>query len=228
VRLALVDESFDVLPPELRALHEKGDPVLLIADPTSAHSVAEAVDQARRQLGGIDVLVNATFEDDTSEGIWELGEEALRRAVQVNMKCPFFAMQACVPYMRERGGGRVVNLSSTRSAVTDGHSHLALGITKAGLNSMTRQWAVDLSPDNIQANSLWGSDTPDHEPRTKRAGDHDSDGGTSGRPRGGHAGEVGRLVAYLALDATQHINGTQITVDGGETALAQGSLVLTN
>jgi NAD(P)-dependent dehydrogenase (short-subunit alcohol dehydrogenase family) len=132
VRLALVDESFDVLPPELRALHEKGDPVLLIADPTSAHSVAEAVDQARRQLGGIDVLVNATFEDDTSEGIWELGEEALRRAVQVNMKCPFFAMQACVPYMRERGGGRVVNLSSTRSAVTDGHSHLALGITKAG------------------------------------------------------------------------------------------------
>lgn len=204
VRVALIDESFDGTSPELNELVAQGNARISTCSFEDIPAICAAIDEAAEQFGGIDILVNCVFEAGP-DGVWDVPEDAWQRCIRVNMKLPFFALQACVPYMRARGGGRVVNMSSVLGAVTDGHHQVVFGMAKAGLNSMTRQWAVDLSPENIQANSLWvGYDDPDAIPS----------------PR-----EVAAFVAFVALDATPYLNGAQIPVDAGASLLRQGALV---
>ncbi|WP_051208653.1 SDR family NAD(P)-dependent oxidoreductase [Propionicicella superfundia] len=167
-------------------------------------AVRRAIDATGARFGGIDILVNSAVEHGP-DGFWDVSESQWQRCIRVNMKLPFFALQACVPHMRAAGGGRVVNYSSVLGGLTDGRHQLVLGFAKAGVNSMTRQWAVDLCLENIQANSIWiGYD----------------DSGRLPSPA-----DVGAFAAFLALDATPFLNGTQIPVDAGTSLLRQGSLL---
>lgn len=165
--------------------------------------VRKVIDQIGSRFRGIDILVNSVIERGP-DGFWEVTEEQWQRCIRVNMKLPFFALQACVPHMRTAGGGRVVNYSSVRGQYTDGEHQLVLGFAKAGLNSMTRQWAVDLCLENIQANSLWiGCDD-------------------SVLPS---PAEVAAFTCFLALDATSFLNAAQIPVDAGTSLLRQGEML---
>lgn len=169
-----------------------------LQDVSALRATIQTIDQLE---GRIDVLVNS-IDHHGPNGVWDIPEEDWDRCIRLNMKSPFFALQACAPIMRRGGGGRVINLSSVLSEATDGEHELVYGLAKAGLNSMTRQWAVDLSPDNIQVNSLWLG--------TERAGETPSDP------------QVAAVVAYFALDASSFVNGAQIPVDAGAAALHRG------
>ena len=171
---------------------------------TDVPGVRAAIDSAAAHFGRLDVLVNAVLEVDESEP-WRVSEQEFTRHQQVNMKLPFFALQASVPHMRKGGKGRVINLSSIFSEFSDGSTNFLLGMAKAGVNSMTRQWAVDLCHERIVANSLWiGAEDDEFLPS---------------------AAKVAAFVSFLAVDATAFLNGTQIVVDGGVSALRQGTLL---
>lgn len=209
VRVALLDERFGP-DPLLDPLVADGRVIRHELSLEDVAAVRRAVDGTAERFGRVDVLVNAVVEAGP-DGLRDVQEEAWHRCVRVNMKLPFFALQACVPHMRTAGGGRVITFSSVLSGLTDGHRQVVLGIAKAGVNSMTRQWAVDLSPDNVQANSLWlGVADP---ARTD---------GASALPT---PEQVAGFVTFLALDATPAINGTQIAVDSGAALLRQGRML---
>ncbi|MDR1386541.1 MAG: SDR family oxidoreductase [Propionibacteriaceae bacterium] len=204
LRLLLIDQDLSQLADCLAQPIAAGRVELGVCDLTDVPAVVQAIDAAAARFGRIDVLANCALEVGP-DGCWEVDEAAWQRCLRVNMKLPFFALQACVPHMRRVGGGRVVNLSSTLSEYTDGQQGLIFGLAKAGLNSMTRQWAVDLCLDNIQANSLWvGHDRPENLP---------------------DPAQVAEWAVWLALDATSSLNGAQIPVDGGAALLRQGRLL---
>ncbi|MDR1212543.1 MAG: SDR family oxidoreductase [Propionibacteriaceae bacterium] len=204
LRLLLIDQDLGQPAQALADQVAAGRVVLGQSDLEDVPALRRAIDGAADRFGRIDVLANCVLEPGP-DGCWEVDEAAWQRCLRVNMKLPFFALQACVPHMRQVGGGRVVNLSSSLSAYTDGRHGLVFGLAKAGLNSMTRQWAVDLCLDNIQANSLWiGPGRPEDLPRPQA---------------------VARFVAWLALDATPYLNGAQIPVDGGAALFRQGRLL---
>lgn len=203
LRVVALDELFD-LDAQLEVLVERKQIVRHVLSLEDIGAVQGAVDAAAHRFGRVDVLVNAVCEPGP-DALKDVTEDAWHRCVRVNMKLPFFALQACARHMRAVGGGRVVNLSSTMSGFSDGQSQVVLGIAKAGVNSMSRQWAVDLSPDNIQANSVWlGHDDPEALPAPTL---------------------VAALVTWLALDAPEFINGTQIVADGGAALFRQGRML---
>jgi 3-oxoacyl-[acyl-carrier protein] reductase len=109
------------------------------------------VDGAAEALGGLDVLVNNAavyLEHAITEVSYEAWQEAWRRTLDVNLAGTANVMWCAVRHLRERGGGRIVNVSS-RGAFRGEPRHPAYGAGKAGLNALGQSLAQALAPHGI-------------------------------------------------------------------------------
>jgi NAD(P)-dependent dehydrogenase (short-subunit alcohol dehydrogenase family) len=125
------------------------------ADVTSADDLARVVHEARAAFGGIDILVNnaAYFSSIEPTPFEEIDPEAWRRAMDVNTFGVFLACRACVPEMKRRGGGRIINLAS--GAPIKGLPFMLHYVTSKGaVIALTRALARELGPHNITVNAL--------------------------------------------------------------------------
>src|SRR5665213_366815 len=132
-----------------------------VADPASAQAMAEAtVDE----FGGIDYLVNnaAIFGGMKLDLLLTVDWEYLNRFLSVNMLAALNCVRACWPAMKARGGGAIVNQSSTAAYMYAGF----YGLAKAGVNSITQQLAHELGPDNIRTNAIAPGPTDTEASRT--------------------------------------------------------------
>jgi 3-oxoacyl-[acyl-carrier protein] reductase len=125
--------------------------VVVRADLADPDAVRAAVDGAAEQLGGLDVLVNnaGVFTPhpifETSYEQWQL---QWRRTLDTNLVGAANAIWCAARHMRERGGGRIVNVSS-RGAFRGEPGQPAYGASKAGLNALGQSLAVALAPYGI-------------------------------------------------------------------------------
>ena len=186
------------------------------ADMRDQAAVRAAVAAAEERFGGIDILVQnagmypeVPIEQMTSDD-WDLVHHT-------NLRGTFFAVQACIPAMRARGGGRIVLVSSI-TGVRTGFPGLAhYGATKAGMNGFMRSAALELAPYGITINAV--------EPGSIR-----TEGlAALGAPaiaameeciplrRLGQPAEIGTTALFLASDLASYITGQSIVVDGGQT-----------
>jgi NAD(P)-dependent dehydrogenase (short-subunit alcohol dehydrogenase family) len=120
-----------------------------VADPDSARAMADAtVDR----FGGIDCLVNnaAIFGTMQLDLLLTVDWEYLTRFLSVNMLGALNCVRACYPAMKERGGGAIVNQSSTAAYMYAGF----YGLAKAGVNSITQQLAHELGGQHIRTNAI--------------------------------------------------------------------------
>ena len=125
------------------------------ADVTSADDLARVVAEARDAFGGIDILVNnaAYFSSIEPTPFEEIDPAAWRRAMDVNTLGIFLACRACVPEMKRRGGGRIINLAS--GAPIKGLPFMLHYVTSKGaVIALTRALARELGPHNITVNAL--------------------------------------------------------------------------
>jgi 3-oxoacyl-[acyl-carrier protein] reductase len=115
------------------------------ADPCS---IDVAIEGVVRELGGLDVLVN--------NAAWNIGipfpdlealtPEVWDRVQDTNVRGPYLLARAAAPHMRQRGGGRIVNIASI-AGLRPGGSSIAYASSKAALIHLTRCLAVALAPD---------------------------------------------------------------------------------
>ena len=121
-----------------------------VTDPDAVHAmVATTVDA----FGGVDILVNNAAlmaEIPYDIPLAKLSLDWWNRVLAVNLTGPFLCIQAVVPAMRARGGGRIVNQSSGGAF---GPSHV-YGVSKLGLVSLTVAMATELAPFGITVNAL--------------------------------------------------------------------------
>jgi NAD(P)-dependent dehydrogenase (short-subunit alcohol dehydrogenase family) len=126
-------------------------------DTSDAQSCLAFVEHAGQEHGRIDGLINNAgilLDRDTSALV--LGEDALRRVIEVNLIGPFRLCQLVLPGMVKRGYGRIVNISSGLGSITGmGGGYVSYRMTKLALNGLTRVLAAELSSHhNIKINSL--------------------------------------------------------------------------
>lgn len=133
----LVSEGFDV-------------PVVTL-DVAKPESCRVAVAETIRLMGGLDILVNNAgileegFSLDDSS-VFDLTSERALRIWETNVLGPLRMTQAAVPHMREKGYGRIVNLSSMAGQLAEmGSGYPAYRMSKAALNAQTRVVAGELS-----------------------------------------------------------------------------------
>jgi 3-oxoacyl-[acyl-carrier protein] reductase len=146
----IVEEKAAAVAAGIRSSGGEADSVRVdVADPASA------VDMAARtveRFAGIDHLVNnaAIFGGMQLDLLLTVDWEYLNRFLSVNMLGALNCVRACYPAMRDRGGGAIVNQSSTAAYMYAGF----YGLAKAGVNSITQQLAHELGGQNIRTNAI--------------------------------------------------------------------------
>jgi NAD(P)-dependent dehydrogenase (short-subunit alcohol dehydrogenase family) len=120
-----------------------------VADPDSATAMAAF---AAERFGGIDYLVNnaAIYANMRLDLLLTVDWDYYKKFMSVNMDGALLCTRACVPHMQERGGGAIVNQSSTAAWVYAGF----YGLAKVGVNGLTQQLAHELGGLGIRVNAI--------------------------------------------------------------------------
>jgi 3-oxoacyl-[acyl-carrier protein] reductase len=123
------------------------------ADVSVGSAVQGMVRDVEARLGPIDILVNNAGMA-AARGLDDITEEDFDHAMAVNLKSAFLCTQAVLPGMRARRFGRIVNMSSIGARVGSGGVSIAYAASKAGLEGLTRGYAVRLAPEGVTVNAV--------------------------------------------------------------------------
>jgi NAD(P)-dependent dehydrogenase (short-subunit alcohol dehydrogenase family) len=123
------------------------------ADVSSEEDVARLFDDVRRQLGGLDVLVNNAGIAGPTGGVEEIAPADWRRTIDVCLTGQFLCAHHAVPMIKQAGGGAIVNLSS--AAGRFGYAfRTPYAAAKWGVIGFTESLAKELGPSNIRVNAI--------------------------------------------------------------------------
>jgi NAD(P)-dependent dehydrogenase (short-subunit alcohol dehydrogenase family) len=168
------------------------------------------------RFGRVDVLVNNAALPLTTRFADITGDE-WRRALEVNLTAPFLLIQAVLPFMKDQGYGRIVNVSSTagRMVSTLGGAHYTA--SKTGLLGLTRAAAKELGRHGITVNAVCPG-MIDTELTRESASPARLEQLAQGFPvpRLGTALEVADLVCFAASEAAGYITGASLDINGGD------------
>jgi 3-oxoacyl-[acyl-carrier protein] reductase len=180
--------------------------VIVRADVSSAQAVSGAVEKTEEELGAIDILVNNAG-IATKRTVEEITEQDWDETLTVNLKSTFLLTQAVVPGMRKQRWGRIINISSG-AAYNGGIIGPHYTASKAGMEGLTRAYALRLAKDGITVNSIAPSlietDMLPGDPELARL-----------VPVGrmGQAAEVAQAVVFVAGNA--YMTGQTVFLNGG-------------
>jgi NAD(P)-dependent dehydrogenase (short-subunit alcohol dehydrogenase family) len=192
-----------------------GTAIAVEADVSSKASIDAMAGTVVRELGGVDVLVNNAAIYPLRP--WtEIAEEEWDRVLATNLKGYFLCARAAYPSMRERGNGRIVNLSSITFMI--GFSNLLDYVSSKGaVIGFTRALAHELGSEGITVNAIapgaFPTDAEKIHPNPEQYNQWVLD--QQCLPRRGTPDDIGNLVVFLASDAASFITGQTIAIDGG-------------
>ncbi len=189
-------------------------------DVASEASVVAMVAAAVDTFGGLDVLHNNAAASDPAvmggDGeVTALSLETWERTLAVNLRGPMLGCKHAIPRMLERGGGVIVNTSSA-SGLTGDLVRTAYGVSKAGLDGLTRYVATQYGKRGIRCNAiapgviatpaLAANVPPELIAVYERS--HLT-------PRLGTPEDIAVMVVFLASDEAAFVTGQVLSVDGG-------------
>ncbi|RJP34079.1 MAG: glucose 1-dehydrogenase [Actinobacteria bacterium] len=202
---------------EIRALGRRALP--LATDIMVVEEIQATVSRAIEEFAAIDILVNNAGTNPIRCNAVDVEEWSWDKIIGTNLKGLFFFSQAVARHMMERGGGKIINISSAAAA---SGSPLAsvYGASKAGVNQLTRTMALELAPYGINVNALGPSffEVGLSEYVTKSEELTQAIIARTPLGRMGRVGELAEAVVYLASDAADYITGQVIYIDGGWSA----------
>jgi NAD(P)-dependent dehydrogenase (short-subunit alcohol dehydrogenase family) len=190
----------------------------VVADISVEGDVARLAEQAGREVGAPDILINNAGVN-LRKPIHEFTLEEWRGVMRTNLDGPFLCARAFVPGMIEKRFGRVLNVTSTMAHVSlPGRS--AYSTSKFGLLGMTKALALELAPYGITVNGISPGPFPTDLNTVLMQDPVRMAEFTAKIPLGrwGKLEEIGALAVFLCSDAAGFITGTDILIDGGWTA----------
>jgi NAD(P)-dependent dehydrogenase (short-subunit alcohol dehydrogenase family) len=182
-----------------------------VSSPESADAMAAS---AAREFGGIDYLVNnaAIYGSMKFDLLLRVSWEYYRTFMSVNMDGALLCTRAVWPHMKARGGGAIVNQSSTAAWLYSGF----YGLAKVGINGLTQQLARELGGDRIRINAIAPGPT-DTDATRNQVGDY-AEQLVKDLPlkRLGTTEDMANACLFLLSDEAAWITGQILNVDGGQ------------
>ncbi len=199
-----------------------GEALFVQCDVTNTIQVDTMVCQTVSRFGRIDILVNNAGVATEPKFFVEVSDEEWDKVLNVNLKAAFLCSRSVTPYMKEKGYGKIVNISSI-GALNPPVPSITYAASKAGLLGLTVDLALELARFNICVNvvlpglvdtPLWDSVIP---PGTDRSTFFSAAANALSIPleRVGTPEDVGNVVLFLASELSAYITGERISVTGG-------------
>jgi NAD(P)-dependent dehydrogenase (short-subunit alcohol dehydrogenase family) len=176
--------------------------------------------------------VDVVFANAGINGVWapieELSPEEWDRTLNINLKGTFLTVKYAVPYLKRRGGSVIITASVNGTRIFSNTGATAYSCSKAGQVAFAKMVALELATAKIRVNVICpGAIETDIDENTERRGLDEvripveypkgAQPLEGGKP--GTAEQVAQLVLFLASDASEHITGTEMWIDGGESLL---------
>jgi len=197
---------------------ELGNDVLTIrADAGDVAGQKEVAEAVRKAFGGLDVLfVNAGVGEFRPLGQWD--EAAFDRSMGINLKGPFFLIQALLPILANPAS---IVLNTSINAHIGMPTSSVYAASKAGLISLVRTLSGELIGRGIRVNAI--SPGPIATPLHGKLGMGDAEikalVGQIPLGRRGHPNEIAQAVVFLASDEGAFAVGSEFIIDGGMSTL---------
>jgi 3-oxoacyl-[acyl-carrier protein] reductase len=187
-----------------------------LADLTDPAQVARLVAEVESSLGPIDLLVNnAGMTSVTDEESWlsitEMSPEQWRSGIMRNLDTAFLVTRAVMPGMRERGFGRIVNVTSTSGTTCAMPNEASYVAGKGGMRGLTLAAAVETAASGVTCNAVapgWIR-TPSSLSQELEYGER------TPMQRMGEPAEIAAAVAFFCSPAASYVTGQTLVVDGG-------------
>lgn len=184
------------------------------ADVQDAASLEQAITQVEQELGSVDILVNNAGRT-VARSVWDIELDEWDAVLETNLRSVFIATRRCAPAMRDRGWGRIINMSSLagqQGGLVAGAHYAA---SKAGILVVTKVFAKELAAHGVTVNSVAPAATrtpvmDEMSPEAIARSEASIPVGRLGRPD-----ETAALVSYLASDDAGFVTGATLDINGG-------------
>lgn len=206
---------------------EGGDALCVTADVAIPDQMHAAAEEVVKHYGRLDTV----FANAGINGVWaaidELKPEEWDSTIEVNLRGTFLTLRSTVPYLKRQGGSIIINASVNGTRVFSNSGATAYAASKAAQVAIAKMTALELAEHRIRVNVICpGAIESEIDDNTEERGIEDlgvpvdfprTRHPLRGKP--GSAEQVARLVAFLASDAADHITGTEMWIDGGESLI---------
>ncbi len=208
--------------------NNNGEAIPLVADISNPEQMQQAIQAIIDKWGRLDVV----FANAGINGVWasieELTPEDWNKTINVNLTGTFLTVKYAVPYLKKQGGSVIITSSVNGTRTFSNTGATAYSSTKAAQVAFAKMVALELAKHRIRVNVICpGAIATNIDENTDRQDLEEiqepvefPEGKiplTDGKP--GTSEQVAQLVFFLASDASSHITGTEVWIDGGESLL---------
>ncbi len=205
-----------------------GEAVALVADVSHAEEMRRATEEVAKRWGRLDVV----FANAGINGVWapveELEPDEWDKTLSVNLRGTFLTIKYAVPHLKKRGGSVVITSSVNGTRMFSNTGATAYACSKAAQVALAKMLALELADDGVRVNVICpgaieteiDENTEKRDLEEVKAPVEFPEGKvplTRGRP--GTSEQVAQLVLFLASDASSHISGTEVWIDGAQSLL---------
>jgi NAD(P)-dependent dehydrogenase (short-subunit alcohol dehydrogenase family) len=224
--LGRTESQLNAVVSEIR--ENSGEAMSLVADVSRAEAMAQAIETLVEGYGGLDIV----FANAGVNGVWapveEITPEEWQQTMDINLTGTFLTIKYAVPHLKKQGGAIVITASVNGTRIFSNTGATAYSATKAGQVAMTKMLAVELAKFRVRINVICpgaitteiGDNTELRNIGSVKPRVRFQDGRiplTGGKP--GTAEQVAQAVLFLSSDASSHITGTELWIDGAESLL---------
>ena len=224
--LGRTEEELEKTVAQIRS--EQGEAMPVIADISQPDEMQKATQQVLDQWGRLDIV----FANAGINGVWapieEISPEEWDKTINTNLKGTFLTVKYAVPYLKKQGGSIVITSSVNGTRIFSSTGATAYSCSKAAQVAFAKMIALELAKHHIRVNVVCPGaiKTDIGESSEQRNLEHIQEPVefpegkiplTDGEP--GTAEQVAQLVLFLVSDASSHITGTEVWIDGAESLL---------
>lgn len=193
-------------------------------DVTRENDVSSAISAAAEQFGSVDILVNNAGIEGVNKPTHELALEEWELVMSVNTTAVFLCTKHAIPYLKQAGGGSIINISSIYG-ILGGGDVPPYHASKGAVRVMSKNDALTYAADKIRVNSIhpgfiftsmvhrYATEAGLSEEDARSILDPAHPLGGTGKPD-----DIAWGAVYLASDQAKWVTGSELVIDGGYTA----------
>lgn len=228
-RIAALGRTQDELEEYVQTLTDAGhEAIPVLADISDEQQMQAAMQQVIDTWGRLDIV----FANAGINGVWapieELSADEWQKTLDINLTGTFYTVKYAYPHLKKQGGAIVVTASVNGTRIFSNTGATAYSCTKAAQVAFVKMTAIEFAPHKVRINVICPGAIDTEISENTEHQDLDKIGMPVEFPKGkipltgkksGTSEQVADLVYFLVSDASSHITGTEVWIDGAQSLL---------